>query len=124
MKYADMIFQGTPEEQLDRVQLHLRALYERRRALEDEIRDIEVSERICREMAKRLIAEMPSGLDAVAVRAELAKQKASAPCPMKGARGKHAYTINGNECSCGAIYARPDWMIAGEQIGDAIKARA
>lgn len=124
MKYADMIFQGAPREQLDKVQLHLGRLYEKRIALERELREIEVSERICREMAKRLIADMPTGLDAIAVRAELAKQKALAPCPMKGARGKHSYTINGNECSCGAIYAEPDWKIAGEQIGDAIKSRA
>jgi hypothetical protein len=65
MKYAEMIFQGTAEEQLNRVQLHLGFLYEERRRLEKEMQGVEISECICREMAKRLIAEMPKGAAAL-----------------------------------------------------------
>jgi hypothetical protein len=73
MKYADMIFSGTSEEQLHRVQIHLGDLHKERRRLEAELQNVEVSERICTELAGRLIAEMPKGIAALEARMKMPK---------------------------------------------------
>lgn len=65
-----------------------------------------------------MIPTKPTGLfAAMEARIEEIKAKSRAPCTMVGSHGKHSWNINGNECSCGAMYKythaefRPKWEL-------------